>query len=164
MKPNVKNKNMKSDILGKSFKIEISMKARRCIMKAGSLDKYLLNTKPQDIDSHFGLYLREMIKKKKADPNFAVPYIPGTARLPRTRKTSVWEYKQVPAIYMPTHVKVGEDHSKYFAKSPSEMSRFEIADLETLLKEIDLPDEFIPDEEMHATEEFKDLKAQMIAI
>lgn len=44
------------------------------------------------------------------------------------------------------------------------MSRYEIAHLEQLLREIDEPDEFIPDEEMYATEEFKDLKAQMLAI
>lgn len=37
------------------------MKARKCIMKAGSLDKYLTKTKPADIDSKFGLYLRELI-------------------------------------------------------------------------------------------------------
>ena len=42
------------------------MKARKCIIKAGSLDNYLLNTKPADIDSKFGLYLRELIQKKGA--------------------------------------------------------------------------------------------------
>ena len=51
MKPNVMNKKLRSDILNQNFKIEISMKARKCIMKAGSLDKYLLNTKPSNIDS-----------------------------------------------------------------------------------------------------------------
>lgn len=33
-----------------------------------------------------------------------------------------------------------------------------------MLREIDEPDEFVPDEEMYASEEFKDLKAQMLAI
>lgn len=46
MKPNVKRKNLYSETLQQSFRLHISMKARRCIMKAGSLDKYLLNTKP----------------------------------------------------------------------------------------------------------------------
>ena len=65
MKPNVMTKrNLYSDILQKSFEIEITMKARRCIMKRGSLDKYLLQTKKEDIDSKFGLYLRDLIKKK----------------------------------------------------------------------------------------------------
>lgn len=137
------------------------MKARKCIMKAGSLDKYLLNTKAADIDSKFGLYLRDLIKKKQKDPNFRIPYIPGSARLPRTRKTTVFEYKQIPAIYMPAHVKIGEDHSKYFNKAPSEMSRFEIAKLEQMLKELDEPEVFVPDEEMYASQEFKDLKEQL---
>jgi hypothetical protein len=61
------------------------MKARKCILKAGTLDKYLLNTKPQNIDSKFGLLLRDYIKKKQSDPNFEVPYITGTAKTGRTR-------------------------------------------------------------------------------
>lgn len=93
MMPNVKSRTLYSEILNQSFKLEISMKARRCIMKAGSLDKYLLKTKPADIDSRFGMYLRELIKKKQADANFVVPYIKGSAKLPRSRKTSIWEYK-----------------------------------------------------------------------
>ena len=62
MKPNVKSRNLRSDILGQSFKLDITMKARRCIMKAGSLDNYLLTTKAKDIDSKFGMYLRDLIK------------------------------------------------------------------------------------------------------
>lgn len=69
------------------------MKARKCIIKAGSLDKYLLNTKPADIDSKFGLLLRDYICKKQADPGFEVPYIPGSANVGRTKATNVWEYK-----------------------------------------------------------------------
>lgn len=61
MKPNVKSRTVKSEILNQSFKLDITMKARKCIMKAGSLDNYLLHTKPSDIDSKFGLYLRELI-------------------------------------------------------------------------------------------------------
>lgn len=44
------------------------------------------------------------------------------------------------------------------------MSRHEIAHLEQMLREIDEPDEFIPDEEMWASEEFQDLKKQMLAM
>lgn len=33
-------------------------------MKAGSFDNYLLKTKPNKIDSKFGLHLRELIKQK----------------------------------------------------------------------------------------------------
>ena len=62
------------------------MKARRCIIKKGGLDNYLLETKPEQIDSKFGLYLRDLMIKKKKDPSFSVPYIPGTANIPKTRK------------------------------------------------------------------------------
>lgn len=40
------------------------MKARRCIMKAGSFDNYLLETKTKYIDSRMGLHLRNLMKKK----------------------------------------------------------------------------------------------------
>ena len=92
-KPNVHAKNLRSDILDRTFKLDISTKARKCIIKAGSLDKYLLNTHPKDIDSKFGMYLRQLIRQKQKDPDMEIPYIPGTAKLPRSRKTSVWEYK-----------------------------------------------------------------------
>lgn len=59
---------------------------------------------------------------------------------------------------MPAHVKISEDHAKYYEKTPQEMSRFEIAELETMLREIDEPDEFVPDEEMWESEEFQELK------
>lgn len=87
-------------------------------MKAGSLDNYLLRTKPKDIDSKFGLYLRGLIEKKKKDPEFEVPYIPGTATVPRTRVTKVWELKRVPSIYIPLQVRLTEDMSKYYIKPP----------------------------------------------
>lgn len=63
-KPNIFRKRLRSDILDKEFKLWISTKARKCIMKAGSLDNYLLNTKPSLIHSKFGLYLRSLIKQK----------------------------------------------------------------------------------------------------
>ena len=125
------------------------MKARKCIMKAGSLDNYLLYTKPKNIDSKFGMYLRDLIKKKMEDPNYEIPYIPGTAKMPRSRKTKVWEHKRIPAIYMPAHAKATLDISKYYLKTPQEMSRHEIAKLEQMLKDIDEPDEFIDDETLH---------------
>lgn len=64
-KPNIKKKNLHSEILNRTFKLNITNKARRCIMKAGSFDNYLLNTKPSDIDSKLGLHLRSLIQKKK---------------------------------------------------------------------------------------------------
>lgn len=45
-KPNIYKKKLHSDIMGKTFQLWISMKTRKCIMKAGSFDNYILNTKP----------------------------------------------------------------------------------------------------------------------
>ena len=40
---------------------------------------------------------------------------------------------------MPTHVKATEDMSKYYIKSPQEMSRYELAELEQELREVEDP-------------------------
>ena len=78
-KPNIKKKSLTSDILNQEFKLWISMKARKCIMKSGSLDNYLLNTKPKDIGSKFGLYIRELLIQKQKNPlTFKLNYIPGS--------------------------------------------------------------------------------------
>ena len=78
MKPNTTRRQIYSDLLGMSFQMWISMKARRCIMKCGSFDKYLLNTHVDKIDSRFGLHLRNlMMRKKKEGDDFVMPYVPG---------------------------------------------------------------------------------------
>ena len=95
------------------------MKTRKCIMKCGSFDNYLLETKPNKIDSKFGLYLRDLIKQKKKDPeNFEVGYIPGTSTGKRSRRTKIWEYKQLPTVYVPSHVKATVDSSLFYEKAP----------------------------------------------
>ena len=61
MMPNVKSRHLYSEVLVQNFKMDITIKAPKCMMKAGSLDNYLLETKPADIDLKFGLYLRSLI-------------------------------------------------------------------------------------------------------
>ena len=159
MKPNVNRKRLHSDILGMSFQVWISTKARKCIIKAGSLDKYLQTTRAEHIDTRFGLYLKDLIRKKTKDSNFEVPYIPGQADLKRTRKTQNWQYRNMPAVYMPTHVRM-RDHSEFYIKTPQEMSRYEIAELERELKTLEEDDAYEPDfsdeEGLAADTPFKD--------
>ncbi len=64
MKPNVHRKKLYSDILGMSFNLWISTKARKCIIKCGTFDNYLINTKPKLLDTRMALYLRDLIRKK----------------------------------------------------------------------------------------------------
>jgi ribosomal protein L28 len=86
-KPNVFKKSVYSDILDKTYSCFISTKARRCIMKKGSLDNYLLRTKKTTIHSKFGLYLRQLIEEKRRNPDFEVPYTPGQSSQGVARKT-----------------------------------------------------------------------------
>ena len=62
------------------------MKAYRCIKKMGSFDNYILCTKPKDLDSKFGEYLREIMLRKINDPDYRIPYIIGSNRRMRIKK------------------------------------------------------------------------------
>ena len=78
-------------------------------MKRGSFDNYILKTKPEQIDSKFGLYIRQLMRYKQKDPQFKMPVIPGQANLPKTRKTKYWEYRNIPSVYMPARANLYED-------------------------------------------------------
>ncbi len=86
MKPNIMRKTYFSKILRKNLKITVSMKANRCIIKKGGIDKYLLETKPEVIDSKFGLYLRQRLQDVKKGLVSKKEYIVGTATVDKTRK------------------------------------------------------------------------------
>jgi|LakMenE18May11ns_1017448.scaffolds.fasta_scaffold9013131_1 hypothetical protein len=77
------------------------------------------------------------MEQKKADPTFKVPYIVGTATVGKTRKSKYWEYHNVPSIYIPLNVRVTTDLTKHYIKSPNEMTRLELAELEKELREIE---------------------------
>lgn len=62
------------------------MKALRCIRKVGSFDQYILLTKPKDLDSKLGEYLRTLMLKKINDPEYRIPYIIGTKPVPKIKK------------------------------------------------------------------------------
>jgi len=112
--PNVFRKRLYSDILEQTYRIFISTKARRCIIKRGSLDNYLLLTQEKQINSKFGMHLKALIKQKQRDPSFTPLYIPGQSRQRVARKTRHWDYRDVPSIYIPQHVKLYEDQSLFY--------------------------------------------------
>jgi len=68
MKPNVMRRTFFSQILGMHLRVWVSMKARRTIMKRGSFDNYILKTKPEQLDSKFGLFIRQLMRQKQKDP------------------------------------------------------------------------------------------------
>ena len=80
------------------------------------------------------------MKEKLRNPEeFVLPYIPSSASLKKLKSKRWWAYRNISPIYMPAHVKAKEDQSKYYIKSPQEMSRYELADLERELREIEDP-------------------------
>lgn len=48
--------------------------------KMGSIDMYILCTKPKDLDSKYGEYLRELMMRKINDPDYRVPYVLGSGK------------------------------------------------------------------------------------
>jgi len=71
-----------------NFRLWVTMKARRCMMKKGSFDNYMLKTKEREIDSRFGVLLRNLIREKKAKGDaFVMPNITGFNTQRRIRKT-----------------------------------------------------------------------------
>jgi hypothetical protein len=57
--------------------------------KMGSFDTYILCTKPKNLDSKYGEYLRELMLRKINDSNFRMPYVIGT-----NRKLRIKSYKK----------------------------------------------------------------------
>jgi large subunit ribosomal protein L28 len=62
------------------------MKAYRCILKMGSVDNYILCTKPKDLDSKYGEYLRTIMLRKINDSSYKIPYILRSGRKERIKK------------------------------------------------------------------------------
>ena len=133
-KPNIYKKKLRSYLLNRDFKLWISMKTRKCIMKAGSLDKYLLNSKEKHIDSKFGIYLRYIFREKQVNPEMTYQYIPGTAKLPRNRRTKIWEHRNMPTMYTPANLRAVTYFSEFYEKPPHEMSRYELNELEKIIR------------------------------
>jgi len=63
-----------------------------------------------------------------------IGYIPGSATMPKTRKARVWEYRQIPAMYTPAHIRATTDFSAFYEKTPAEMSRYELTELERIMR------------------------------
>jgi hypothetical protein len=78
---------MWSEILQKKLYVRMSNKAYRCIKKmGGSLDNYILLTPPKQLDSRMGEYYRTLMLRKINDPDYRVPYVLGSGRMPRIKK------------------------------------------------------------------------------
>lgn len=105
----------------------------KCIVKAGCLDNYILYTKPAVMNSAYGEYLRDLMKKKQADADFEIGSIKLQAWSRRNRRQKYSSMNKQPTVYMPAHFRAHEDRSQYFEKSPQDMTRTELQKLERQL-------------------------------
>ena len=66
-----------------------------------------------------------------------LPIIPGNNTVRRAAKGGrYWEKKNFPTIYSPNKYRLQDDKTECYIKTPQEMSRHELAELEAELKEI----------------------------
>jgi hypothetical protein len=79
--------------------------------------------------------------KKQAEPSFEVPYVVGTSTQPKTYKRQYWDYHNIPSVFVPVSVRQTTDLTKYYIKSPAEMTRPELAELEKELRELEEQEE-----------------------
>jgi len=61
-----------SDVLNCNFTVHTSTKAWKTIRKYGGFDNYILLSKPGNMQSLFGEYLRQIMYRTMMDPNFKV--------------------------------------------------------------------------------------------
>ncbi|OAX35556.1 hypothetical protein K503DRAFT_773359 [Rhizopogon vinicolor AM-OR11-026] len=61
--PNVQSKRLKSDALGHEVKVKLTTRALKTIKKHGSIDNYLLQTKPELLGLE-GMRLRILVREK----------------------------------------------------------------------------------------------------
>lgn len=136
-KPNVQRKKYYSDILDMTIRLPVTAHAMKNIVKAGSFDNYILNTKAEKMNSKMGNYLRNLMKQKQANPDFLIPYIPfsATQRYRLRRRTRA--VLKLPSVYVPLHIRQNEDVTRYHGKDPSEMTREQIGTLEKAFRDPD---------------------------
>jgi hypothetical protein len=76
----------------------------------------------------------------------------GTAKVPKTRKKQYWDYHRKSAIFVPVNVRATVDLTKYYIKSPNEMTRPELAQLERELREIEEEEEEMEKQNIKVTD------------
>jgi ribosomal protein L28 len=106
-KVNVFKKKLYSDLLKKTFFLNVSSKALKTIKIYGGLDNYLLKGPDKFLkDSQFGQYLKGLLQKKVSDPYFRIRYIPFTGRPSfRWKRRDRSDINGLPSIYIPPEAK-----------------------------------------------------------
>jgi hypothetical protein len=167
-KVNTFTKRLYSNILDKTFYINVSSTAFRTIRKYGSLDNYLLLSNEKLLDSMFGRWLRAVLNYKLKNPDFYPRKLPFTSK-PRFRwKTRQdHEYKDQPSIFLPLEVRRTDISQSYYPPEffETRVEKEKRIDLERKLEnEIDPSKKEDIKKEMNLEKHFKDHQDQMLSL
>ncbi|CAD8070318.1 unnamed protein product [Paramecium sonneborni] len=125
--PNVQKQTYESLILGRRIHVKVTTKTMKCIRKAGSFDNYILLTKPQDLDSIYGEYLRKLMLTKINDPSFEIPHVLKSKPLQFSRRAQ--RFSRRPAVvWHPPEIR-HKDLTFLKIRTPNEMNPEELRKL-----------------------------------
>ena len=85
-----------------------------------------------------------------------MPIIPGHATQSNSKKTRYWAYKNIPTVYKPVTANLQEDETEFYLKTPQEMSRYELAELETEMRAV--AEGVVDEEEEPTAAELEEMK------
>lgn len=152
-----------SEILGMKVRLPVTAYALKNIVKAGCFDNYILNTDPKKMNSKMGLFLKDIMLKKKKDPEYIIPYIPFSSTFKKPARRRPKYMSSIPSVYVPLHVRQNVDVTKFHLKSPNEYTREEMAEIQKAFKD---PDAFqnAPYEWKEKQPHFQQTRKEMLAL
>jgi large subunit ribosomal protein L28 len=122
--PTVFKKSYFSEVLGKSITTNVTTKTIKCIRKYGGFDNYILLTKPENMKSLFGEYLRKIMLEKINNPDLDLTH----ARVFGTRPDAKTKLKRKlvhDALHMPKEIR-HKDQTMNMFRGFNEMSKEEL--------------------------------------
>jgi len=125
-RPYAQKKTYYSKILDKRIKLWVTTKTMKCIDKYASFDNYILLTKPENMVSIFGEFLRKLMLEKLNNPelNLSKCEIFGTTKDVRSKlNKSVYDQDKV---WFPKEIR-HEDHTMRYWRGFNEMTKRELA-------------------------------------
>ena len=68
-----------------NISVFVSNHALRCMRKYGGFDNYIILTKPENLASHYGVYLQKLMLAKLNDPSFDTYYVAKSREVKKKR-------------------------------------------------------------------------------
>lgn len=123
--PRVIKKQYFSKVLQKNVTLHLTMKAIKCIIKYGSFDNYILLTKPKNMRSLFGEYLRKMMLEKLNNPDLTLKHCRIFGTTPDVRSKLNKKEPSKNAVWFPREIR-HKDHTLRYQRGLNDMSKEEL--------------------------------------